>query len=76
MCRLALAFQKFEESTVGPLPKRRHSRSRSGKRQAHDQLSLKHLLKCPTCGAYHVAHHVCEKCGTYNGKTVIEVKDN
>lgn len=60
---------------MGPLPKKRHSRSRSAKRQSQDAIALKHLVQCKTCGAYHVAHHVCSKCGTYNGKTVVEVKD-
>jgi len=60
---------------VGPLPKRKVSRSRRDKRRAHDGLSLKHLVKCETCGAYHVAHHVCPKCGSYRGETIIEVEE-
>lgn len=59
---------------MGPLPKKRHSRSRRNKRRSHDALSLKQLAKCETCGAYHVAHHVCMKCGSYRGVTVFEVE--
>jgi large subunit ribosomal protein L32 len=58
---------------VGPLPKRKPSRSRRGRRRSHDALTLKHLVVCDNCGEYHVAHHVCPKCGTYKGETVIEV---
>jgi large subunit ribosomal protein L32 len=61
---------------VGPLPKRRHSSSRRGKRRAHDALTLNHLVICENCGEYHVAHRVCPKCGTYKGKTVIEVEQS
>lgn len=60
---------------MGPHPKRKLSRSRRGKRRAHDSLSLKKLVICETCGEYHVAHHVCPKCGSYNGKTVMEVSE-
>ena len=60
---------------MGPLLKRRHSPSRRGKRRAHDFLTLNHLVVCETCGEYHVAHHVCPKCGTYKGETVLEIKE-
>ena len=60
---------------MGPLPKRRHSSSRRGKRRAHDFLTLNHLVVCETCGEYHVAHHVYPKCGTYKGETVVEIKE-
>ena len=59
---------------MGPLPKRKLSKSRSRKRRAHDALTLQHLLVCENCGEYHTAHHVCAKCGTYRGVTVFEVK--
>ncbi len=58
---------------MGALPKRKPSRSRRGRRRSHDALTLKHLVVCENCGEYHVAHHVCLKCGTYKGETVIEV---
>ncbi|MDZ4763470.1 MAG: 50S ribosomal protein L32 [Chloroflexota bacterium] len=58
---------------MGPLPKKRHSRSRRNKRRSHDSLSLNHLVVCENCGAYHVAHHICPKCGSYRGETRIEV---
>jgi large subunit ribosomal protein L32 len=60
---------------VGPLPKRKPSRSRRGRRRSHDALTLKHLVVCENCGEYHVAHHVCPKCGTYKGETVIEIEE-
>jgi large subunit ribosomal protein L32 len=61
---------------VGPLPKRKVSRSRRNKRRAHDSLSLKHLVQCESCGEYHVSHQVCPKCGSYKGETVVEIKED
>lgn len=61
---------------MGPLPKRKVSRSRRNKRRAHDSLSLNHLLQCQNCGAYHQAHRVCKNCGTYKGEPVIEVEQD
>lgn len=58
---------------MGPLPKRKHSRSRRNRRRAHDALTLNHLVVCENCGEYRQAHRVCANCGTYRGETVIEV---
>ena len=61
---------------MGPLPKRKVSKSRRNRRRAHDALTLNHLVVCENCGEYHLSHHVCKKCGTYRGEAVIEVADN
>lgn len=60
---------------MGPLPKRKHSRSRRNRRRAHDALTLNHLVVCENCGEYRQAHRVCASCGTYRGETVIEVEN-
>ncbi len=61
---------------MGPLPKRRVSKSRRNRRRAHDSLTLKHLVVCDTCGEYRLAHHVCKNCGTYRGEQIIEPKED
>jgi large subunit ribosomal protein L32 len=61
---------------MGPLPKRKLSRSRTRRRRAHDALTLKHLVVCESCGEYHISHQVCIKCGTYRGETVIEIEED
>ncbi|MDE2774364.1 MAG: 50S ribosomal protein L32 [Chloroflexota bacterium] len=58
---------------MGPLPKRKVSKSRRDRRRAHDALTLKHLVECVNCGEYHIAHRVCPKCGFYRGMQIIEV---
>lgn len=60
---------------MGPLPKRKVSKSRRNRRRAHDSLSLKHLVVCDTCGEYRVSHQVCRNCGSYRGQQVVDVDD-
>ncbi|HCX89765.1 MAG: 50S ribosomal protein L32 [Deltaproteobacteria bacterium CG12_big_fil_rev_8_21_14_0_65_43_10] len=57
------------------LPKRRHSKSRRDKRRTHDRLSLPQTTLCPQCNEPKLPHRVCLACGTYKGKTVLEVKE-
>ena len=33
------------------------------------------MVKCPSCGEMIKAHRICPKCGSYKGKTVINVKE-
>jgi large subunit ribosomal protein L32 len=54
-----------------PNPKRRHSKSRSRKRRAHDALKPTNLTACPNCGSMRLPHRVCASCGFYAGRTVI-----
>jgi large subunit ribosomal protein L32 len=30
---------------------------------------------CSKCGEHKRPHHVCEKCGTYNGRQILTVKE-
>lgn len=60
---------------MGPLPKRKVSKSRRNRRRAHDSLSLKHLVVCDSCGEYRIAHQVCRNCGSYRGQQVMDVDD-
>jgi large subunit ribosomal protein L32 len=59
---------------VPPLPKRKLSKGRRGRRRANDALTALHLVACPQCGAMRRPHEVCPACGTYRGETVIEMK--
>lgn len=57
-----------------PLPKRRHSTRRSGKREAHLKKKLAVSEKCPQCGAVKRSHRICPSCGFYNKKEVVTPK--
>jgi large subunit ribosomal protein L32 len=52
------------------LPKRRHSKSRTGKRRAHDALTAPSLSVCPQCHEPKLPHFACPSCGTYRGRKV------
>ncbi|HCM82066.1 TPA: 50S ribosomal protein L32 [Patescibacteria group bacterium] len=56
---------------MAPLPKRRHSTRRGGKRKAAIKLSLLGLVVCKNCKALILPHRICTTCGYYNGKPVI-----
>jgi large subunit ribosomal protein L32 len=60
-----------------PVPKKRHSNIRQGKRR-FSNYRLKpsaSLSKCPQCGAPTLPHHACSACGNYQGRQVIKLKE-
>jgi large subunit ribosomal protein L32 len=58
-----------------PVPKKRHSRSRQGKRRAENfRAKLKNISKCPACGALLPSHQACPACGAYKGRAAIKIK--
>ena len=58
------------------VPKRKVSKARRDKRRSSVwKLEAPALVACPKCGAYHLPHRVCKKCGTYTGKTVLKVEE-
>jgi large subunit ribosomal protein L32 len=76
-CRAIVCFPKLrvKELSVGPLPKRKLSRRRKFLRRQHDRISLSHLVRCENCNEYKPAHQVCPKCGTYNGRQVLDIEE-
>lgn len=58
-----------------PLPKRRHTRARQGKRRRAIKLKNVALEKCPKCGALRRPHTLCPNCGFYKGTTIILKKE-
>jgi large subunit ribosomal protein L32 len=57
-----------------PNPKRRHSKTRTSKRRAHDHLKAPNLATCSNCGEQKLPHRVCPHCGSYRGREIIEVQ--
>ncbi len=57
------------------VPKGKISKQRKHTRRANWRLSLPGITECPQCKAMKLSHHVCRKCGYYDGKKVIEVAD-
>jgi large subunit ribosomal protein L32 len=58
-----------------PLPKRKTSKSKRDKRRTHKKIDAPNMTQCPQCGDARLPHHACPACGTYKGKTVIEVEE-
>jgi len=57
------------------VPFRRTSKTAKRKRRTHFKLSVPGMVVCPNCGEMKLAHHVCKECGYYNGRVVVEAKD-
>lgn len=57
-----------------PLPKRRLSSQRQGKRRKQKVLAYLTLVKCENCQALKVPHQVCANCGTYKGSVFVAPK--
>ena len=55
------------------LPKRRHSHSRTRKRRSHDALTAPSVANCDNCGEPKLPHRLCSSCGSYKGRTVIDL---
>lgn len=55
-------------------PKQKLSRSRTRRRRGSKKYQAKNFIKCPKCQSPVLPHHVCDVCGTYKGREVIETK--
>lgn len=54
------------------VPKKKLSRTRSGKRRSHLALKPINLGKCKKCDELKLPHTICPNCGTYNDDQVID----
>ncbi len=57
------------------VPKRKTSKSKRDKRRTHQKITGPGLSTCPQCSELKLPHHMCPSCGTYKGRTVIEIED-
>ncbi len=60
---------------MGALPKRKISKGRRDRRRLHDQLKPLNLVACEKCGEMKRPHTVCQSCGTYKGREIIEIEE-
>ncbi|HAU98942.1 MAG TPA: 50S ribosomal protein L32 [Candidatus Pacebacteria bacterium] len=59
---------------MGPLPKRRHSKSRAGKRQSQIRPPKLTLVVCKSCGAKKLPHTECPECHAYGSPAAIRAE--
>jgi large subunit ribosomal protein L32 len=57
-----------------PVPKRKLSRARIRSRQANKHLKPQAFLHCKNCQSPSMPHQVCEFCGFYKGRKILETK--
>lgn len=55
------------------VPKRKMSRSNTRARRSQWKAQAPKLTECDNCREPKLAHTACPSCGTYNGRTVVEV---
>lgn len=57
---------------AGPMavPKKKTSPSRRGMRRSHEALPTEAHQECGNCGEIKRPHHVCPRCGHYDGREV------
>ena len=53
------------------VPKRKTSPSKRNMRRSHDALKPTTYAECSNCGEQKRPHHVCAKCGHYDGREVV-----
>jgi large subunit ribosomal protein L32 len=58
------------------VPARRTSRARRDQRRAHRALREPARANCPQCGEPRAPHRVCQNCGFYRDRTVIETDED
>lgn len=52
----------------------RHTSGHTRNRRSHHGLSEPRLSACGKCGASHIRHTMCQSCGTYRDREVIDMK--
>jgi large subunit ribosomal protein L32 len=56
------------------VPKKRTSAQKRDQRRANWKITAPNVMSCTNCGEAILSHRVCAKCGFYDGKQVIAVK--
>jgi len=56
-------------------PKRKHSKSRTGKRRSTKKIKIQNLSICPNCNSIKPPHVMCPVCYYYKGTLVITPKE-
>lgn len=51
----------------------RHTHEHTANRRSHHGLKEPRLSTCKDCGEKHKRHHMCESCGRYKGRVVVDV---
>ena len=58
------------------VPRNRHSNARKNSKRAHHAKKPKGLANCSNCTAPRLPHTICQACGAYGKKNVLDVASN
>ncbi|CAI8276182.1 MAG: 50S ribosomal protein L32 [Dehalococcoidia bacterium] len=58
---------------MGALPKKKITRARRGRRLSSYRLARVNKIICSRCQKYMLPHVVCQHCGYYRGRQVIDL---
>ncbi|MCI0566510.1 50S ribosomal protein L32 [bacterium] len=51
----------------------RHTKSHTANRRSHHAIAGVRLSACNHCGKPHISHAMCERCGTYRGRQIVDI---
>ena len=57
------------------VPKRKTTRSRTGKRRSHIKAKINNVIEDKKSGEYRLSHHMDLKTGFYKGRQVLDPKE-
>ena len=57
------------------VPKRKTTKSRSGKRRSHIKFKVHNIVEDKKSGEYRLSHHLDLKRGTYKGRQILDPKE-
>ncbi len=55
-------------------PKRKYPSARKNARRSHHHLFKPALVSCSQCKQPKLNHQACPNCGTYNGRTILQLE--
>ena len=55
------------------VPRARKTKGATHRRRSHLHLTALNLAKCKNCGSPAMPHAICENCGYYRGRQVVNV---
>lgn len=58
-----------------PVPKKRHSNTRTNRRRANWKVKPVNFSACSACGAPVLPHRACRACGSYQGRQAVAIKE-
>ena len=57
------------------VPKRKTTKSRSGKRRSHIKFKVHNIIEDKKSGEYRLSHHLDPKTGKYKGRQILDPKE-